>query len=159
MIIRQLTADEKAQAEKAKAEANRRIKARRAERSAELARKYARKADREQRATRELPLLTGLPARVTDGEVSMLVDFDRLSRFCRSLRSPDWYVSACLSSERDRVQLLLRYTHQRDGRRGHLYLYGLPAPHVEALQDLALPTVHAFAQRRREPQEGSACAN
>lgn len=141
MIIRALTAAEEGKCQKARLEANRRIRTWRDEMIKQLEHKYARKADREQKAVREFPLITGAPVRVTDGENSMLLDYGRLWRFCWKLQRPGWTVTGRITKiDHDKLGLDLEYAH-KDGRQGHLRMYELPRRHMQALDGLALPTV------------------
>lgn len=141
MIIRRLTADEKAAAQKARNEANTRIKALRVKRVDELKARYTRKDDRERMAVKELPMLAGLPATITDGVHTVTVDYDDLYHFTRKFRS-SWEVTMHMVSSRGKVELAITYRHQKDPRRnGMARLYGLQDVHLRALEGLELPVV------------------
>ncbi|MFZ5817790.1 MAG: hypothetical protein ACOY93_21260 [Bacillota bacterium] len=158
MIIRQLTADEKAAAQKARDEANERIKTWRAKRIEELKTnpKFARKDEREREATAQFPLMTAVPVKLTDGEHCLTVDFDPLYRFCRSLRSPNWTVTGRMQVRRGRVEFSLSYHHQDGRRRGEMATVGLPAKHLQALEGLNLPTIQIASP---DLKEGTTCAS
>lgn len=136
VIIRQLTAAGKAAAQKARDLANARIKAaREALIRGALQTKYGRLSDRQTEAIKQLPLMSYNPVMVTDGERSLVIDYDRPTKFCRSLRK-GWTMSVRLYW----TELELTYRHPNGGH-GSLVLRGLPANHLHHLQGVVLPTI------------------